>query len=265
MGAKNIALSDKQATIYLPQYIDKPYAANFIKNLPHFEDDQFLTLDFTKTVDIDGSFYSKVSELDKLLSSKGLKFESVFLSKDLKNLLVQEGVYSFFHHNIEKKPSQGKKLRVEFVQPFVDSTVEVLQVQAQTPVEAQPIRVKAADESIDFNIMGILSIVSKQFEGSISLCFPEKVFLAICSNMLGEPYEEINDEVQDAAGEILNIIFGMSKAKLNNEYGYVIEKAIPTVIKGDSIKIKQTLGPTIILPFQCEAGSFHLEIEISDQ
>ena len=78
--------------------------------------------------------------------------------------------------------------------------------------------------------------------------------------MVGESHDNITEEVQDAAGELLNIIFGQAKTVLKGK-NYVLERAIPTVLVGEKLRIRyKTKIPTIVLPFESSAGSFHIEI-----
>jgi chemotaxis protein CheX len=103
--------------------------------------------------------------------------------------------------------------------------------------------------------------VSDQFNGSIALCFPAGVFIKIYNAMLGETTTEITQESEDAAGELLNIIFGQAKAILNNKKGYTIRSAIPTVLSGQKLRV-HSLSPdnTIMLPFETPHGIFHIEV-----
>jgi chemotaxis protein CheX len=111
-----------------------------------------------------------------------------------------------------------------------------------------------------FEIAAVIGLTGKNFTGSIALCFPKEVFLKVMTNMLGEPYTDITDDMQDGAAELLNMIFGQAKIVLN-EAGYEIEKAIPTVIKGHQIETQHPADrPVLVFPFRTEAGVFHIEI-----
>jgi chemotaxis protein CheX len=81
--------------------------------------------------------------------------------------------------------------------------------------------------------------------------------------MLGENQSEIINEMQDAAGELLNIIFGQAKALLNDNKGYTIQKAIPTVVRGQSLQVHHLTRETaVILPFVTNLGDFHIEVSL---
>ena len=56
--------------------------------------------------------------------------------------------------------------------------------------------------------------------------------------MMGKPCAEITREAEDAAGELLNIIFGQAKGRLAEDRKYVIHEAIPTVIRGSDLSVR---------------------------
>lgn len=156
-------------------------------------------------------------------------------------------------------------LDVNFVNPFVQGTIETLKIQCQIEVKPGKIYLKGKGPEIEVEIAGVIGLTSKSFSGSIAICFPEPIFLAIMSNMIGENYQTITHELEDGAGELLNIIFGFAKRVLN-EKGYQIEKAIPTVVRGAGLEVKHlTATPTVVLPFETQYGIFHLEVGTEGQ
>ncbi|HNR52489.1 MAG TPA: chemotaxis protein CheX, partial [Deltaproteobacteria bacterium] len=89
--------------------------------------------------------------------------------------------------------------------------------------------------------------------------------LSIVSSMFGEQVTEINEEVREAVGEILNIISGQARQKLETQ-GRVLKGAIPTVIAGKNHTITHiTRQPIIAVPFETDSGQFTIEICIEDQ
>ena len=154
---------------------------------------------------------------------------------------------------------------MEFIQPFIDATFEVMDTQVDLKVTCDGPTLKKPEDIQDVQIIGTIALVSDVFTGNISLCFPEQSFLNIVSQMLGEEYTELDDEISDAVSEILNIIFGMAKAELNDQFGHTIQKAIPSVIVGSDIQVRQTESPGIALHFKSELGHFHMEIDMADE
>lgn len=153
-----------------------------------------------------------------------------------------------------------EKLDAKFFKPFVEGTMNTLKVQCGLEVTSDKPFVKGSVPQPSYAIAGVIGITSSAFNGTITLCFPEKVFLGVMGKMLGEPCTEINQDLQDGVAELLNIIFGQAKIILNQQ-GYTIQKAIPSVIRGiDIVTTAVTTGPVIVLPFKVEFGEFHVEI-----
>ena len=120
--------------------------------------------------------------------------------------------------------------------------------------------IKGKGEQKNFDIAGVIGLTSEKFTGTITLCFPENVYLKLMSSMLGEEFKEVTPELQDGAAEFLNMIFGQAKVVLNQQ-GHTLQKAIPTVVRGKAIETTHMGGsPVLVIPFQMAAGEFYIEI-----
>lgn len=162
------------------------------------------------------------------------------------------------------KPSASKKVDVNFINPFLEGTVEVLKIQAKTQAKAGAPFLKDPKASFGGDISGVIGLISDHFTGSVVISFPEQTFLKIMSRMLGEEFTEINADIKDGAAELTNIIFGHAKRVLN-EKGYGIKMAIPSVITGKDHSIQNTSGsPRMAIPFECDLGKFGIEVCLSE-
>ena len=153
-----------------------------------------------------------------------------------------------------------KKLNAEIFNPFLDATISTLEIQANIKSKNGKIFVETENKVLRGDISGVIGLVSDEFSGTVVISFPEKTFLNIMSAMLGEDFQELNQDLVDGAGELLNIIFGQAKTVLN-EKGYGIKMAIPTVISGKSHSLSNLFKKEIVIvPFDSSAGSFFVEI-----
>jgi chemotaxis protein CheX len=201
--------------------------------------------------------------------SKFLKLINV--SSLLLSYLKKEGLDTTFRIAKDLKEAMNetglmpkRTLDTEFINPFLNATVNTLKVQAQIQTEPGQVYVKKPKEFIQGDISGVIGIVSDSFNGSVVITFPEKVFLKIISNMLGEEYTKIDNDIVDGAGELTNMIFGQAKVVLN-EKGYGIKTAIPSVVSGKDHSLSGlTKGPVVIVPFSTEFGPFFVEICLSN-
>lgn len=153
-------------------------------------------------------------------------------------------------------------LNVDFVNPFLKAVLAVMAVQAQTEARPGPTS-KGVAQPLVGDIAGVIGIISDGFKGSMIISFPAATFLKIMSRMLGEEFKDLNNDIQDGAGELANVIFGRAKLELN-ERGFGIHTAIPSVICGLGHSIRTlSQSPRVLVPFESDAGSFSVEISLT--
>jgi chemotaxis protein CheX len=153
---------------------------------------------------------------------------------------------------------------INFVNPFLAATLNVLKVQASVAAEPGKVYLKKDNEALKGDVSGVIGIVSETFNGSVVISFPEKTFLKVMSGMLGEDIQTLSQDILDGAAEITNMIFGAAKVTLN-ERGYGIKIALPQVISGKGHSLStNSKGPTVIIPFTSSAGDFFVEICLSN-
>lgn len=161
------------------------------------------------------------------------------------------------------KIDSGLVSAFNLVQAFQEGVVETLKIQCSCPVKVLPYYVKEAETEIAADVAGVIGMTSSKFIGAVAITFPKDVYLEVMSKMFGETYDTITEDIEDGAGELLNIVFGHAKAKLN-ENGHDIERAIPSVVQGETFELHHlTPTPAVVMPFQTENGTFHLEIGIT--
>lgn len=259
--------------ILCPPQLDQAAASQFSEQFRTWLGLKFdcFVLDMSEVQKISSEFYKVILQLKGNLRSSQKSFFTIQMKDDLIRQLLRDGVDQIFsllksmddvYVKMEKSsPSQIGKFDVGFLNAFLNAAVTTLKVQCNTTVKQQKPYMKSTPLE-DIAIAGVIGINSQNYLGSIALCFPEKVFLRIYENMFSEKHEKMSNEVQDAAGELLNIIYGMAKTELNQK-GYQFEKALPTVLAAEKLKIRQTAGPALIIPFEIDVGTFHIEIELT--
>lgn len=111
------------------------------------------------------------------------------------------------------------------------------------------------------SITGMVGLAGTH-KGVLAVHFPKEVALAVTSSFLGMEVEEINDDVQDAIGEIANMLGGNLKTILSDR-GKDIMLSLPSTISGDEYAFSmQADGDRVILPFQSPVGVFYIEVEL---
>jgi chemotaxis protein CheX len=149
---------------------------------------------------------------------------------------------------------------LKFLNPFIDSTIEVLGVTCGVDSIKENVMIHLGEEKREpFNIASIVTMSSPYFKGSLALCFPKDCFLKIYKNMTTEDHQDISVDNCDGASELCNQILGNAKAKLN-ERDLEVNATIPTVTYGEKVVLNHLVeGPVITISFDTDFGPLHLE------
>ncbi len=114
------------------------------------------------------------------------------------------------------------------------------------------------------DITGLIGI-SGSLSGLIAIHCTKGMAVKIASQMIGIEIKKINHEVQDAIGELINVIAGNFKTKLNFGEGPLV-LSTPTIMVGDSFTIDTLTRETnALLPFSCERENFWIEVSFNEK
>lgn len=226
-------------------------------------------LDFKETVEVRPAAYRAFVIFNQALKSYKKHLYCINLSQKLTNQFSSDGLGSVFISvsSLDEAKKRGTPpkaaLDVEFINPFIDAAKNILEIQAKTKISAGKPFARKHDDPMPMEIAGVISLNSKEFTGNISLCFRAEVFLKIYEKLVGEKCTAITQEIEDGAAELLNMIFGQAKTTLNDEKGYKIERASPSVLTGEKLRLYHpSRNPSIVIPFDSPEGAFHIEILI---
>ena len=152
---------------------------------------------------------------------------------------------------------------VKFINPFLYGTVEVLSKMAFIePTAGKPFA--KTDDTACGDVSGIIGMTGDAI-GSLALTFQEECIIYIANKMLSETHTEMNKEVLDAVGELTNMISGASR-KLMEKDNLTVFAAIPTVVFGKAHTVRHVIkGPSIVIPFQTEKGTFVIDVCLQSQ
>ncbi|MBB5021714.1 chemotaxis protein CheX [Desulfurispira natronophila] len=154
-------------------------------------------------------------------------------------------------------------MNAEYINPFVESTVNVLSTMTGITPQRGKLFVKQGI-SPTFDISAVIGIAG-DVHGSVVISFPREVVLKLVSAFIGEEKSTIDDDVQDAVGEFVNMISGGAKKNLSAA-GVRFKISIPNVIVGRGHTISRPRNvPCIVLPFSIAGvGKFVVEVSIKD-
>lgn len=159
--------------------------------------------------------------------------------------------------NLKPNPLFDKSL----INAFIDGVIRTLSEMTNTKATPQRPNIEQKTPTKG-EVAGIIGMVSQGIKATLLLSFTKDCALQILENMLGEKYSEINGEVQDAIGELTNIIYGSAKTSLNKS-GYDFQMSIPTVIVGQFSIGSHHAGVNLCIPFTIEGDKkFFIELSI---
>ena len=151
-------------------------------------------------------------------------------------------------------------MNIKLINPFINATLNVLETMAFIKPEAGTPYLKK-DYVAHGDVSGVIGLTGKT-NGTVFVTFNESCILKIVSNMFGEEFRKINNEIEDAVGELTNMICGQARKELE-EIGKTFSAAIPSVITGKNHKLESiTKGPKIAIPFKTDFGSFTIEVSL---
>ena len=153
-------------------------------------------------------------------------------------------------------------MNVAFINPFIEATLRSLDMMAGIKSEKAGLELKE-DLVTTYDISSIIGLTGET-SGSIIISVPAKLACRIASNMLMEEVTALNQSVEDAIGEIGNIVVGDARRALIQE-GYQLNISVPTVVVGTGHKISRSSSvPCIGIPFTTEFGDFEVNVGLQE-
>lgn len=231
-------------------------------------------LDFRSVKEMDSQIFNPAMLFHQALRKQGCYLMSINLAPALAEQIRNAGLEFVFtpREDIHQAMSSAgigvprAEILTRFVKPFVHATEVTFGTQVGLQLKAGKAYSKDPNATSTTSIAALINLGSRAFQGSIALCFPSAVFLAIYSRFVGEDALQITPEIEDAAAEFLNMIFGVAKAELNDQEGYRIEQAIPAVITGEKLRVLHfSRGKAVVVPFETPDGVFSLEISLDSR
>lgn len=143
---------------------------------------------------------------------------------------------------------------------IIESTAEIFSTMVMMEVSVQG---DITDDLLPLqnSITGVIGLAGT-YKGVLAIHCPNEVAMAITGSFLGMDVEEINEDVEDAVGEIANMLGGSVKSILS-ENGRDIDLSLPSIIRGESYEFQPTREvDRVVIPFECDAGKFAVELEL---
>jgi len=153
----------------------------------------------------------------------------------------------------------------DLAQAFIGATILTLKIQCRLDVQHAGTEIISPEKKNDaaFGIGGLVGILATDMNGSAVLGFSQPAFLKVLRGLLNDPKVEVTKENEDAAAELLNIIFAQSRTILGKK-GQAIQMAIPSVLRGTDVGVRFTKKQQAqIIKFKVDGSDFFIKFAVS--
>jgi chemotaxis protein CheX len=152
-------------------------------------------------------------------------------------------------------------MRVEYINPFVEATVNVLKQYLGPVVKRGNLYLKSTSRQI----MGVAALVglAGDVEGRVLFDMTKDTALSVASGMNGEDMKVVDDMVKATITELANMITAQAVTKLH-DLGFKFDLTPPALFTGDNMEISNNLEvEALIVPMSIGPGGKDGKIEIN--
>jgi chemotaxis protein CheX len=157
-------------------------------------------------------------------------------------------------------------MRVEYINPFVESAYSVLTEVLQVEVKRGELYLKSSAAPV----LGVAAIIglAGDVEGRVLLDMDKPTAIAVASGMLQsmdmEPIEALNEMGRATISELANMITGQAVTKLHN-LGFKFDLTPPALVTGDNMEISNTNVEALIVPMEMPQGKIEINVAIRER
>jgi chemotaxis protein CheX len=150
-------------------------------------------------------------------------------------------------------------MKVEYINPFIETVEELFEKMLTCAVKRGEVTF-SKEVPPNRDIVALIGL-SGPARGIVALSFPVSTALAIVGRMLGGEIRVVDDSVKDGVAELVNIVAGGAKARLNADHGTPIDLSLPTVVRGNSYTVDYpSQSVWLEIPFTSDLGPFSLRV-----
>jgi chemotaxis protein CheX len=151
----------------------------------------------------------------------------------------------------------------EMARYVIDATKEIFSTMVMLDIE-DCFPLTESVTKFHCSITGMVGLVGT-YSGILSLHCPQTLAMKITSNMLGMDVDEVGEDVNDALGEIANMLGGHVKMVLSKG-GLDMNISIPTVIAGEDYTINSmSESDCVVVPFTTEGDRFLVGLKLKKE
>lgn len=153
-------------------------------------------------------------------------------------------------------------MKVEFINPFIKATTDVLMTLTNITFETGKPYIKASPYNAKdlVIIVGITGEIRGQAVISMDIQLAKNMASIM---MMGMPVEDLDELSKSALSELGNMIMGNSATLLFNS-GINVDITPPTLMVGEKLSISSGSMRTVCVPLTAELGEIVLDISVKE-
>lgn len=157
-------------------------------------------------------------------------------------------------------------MRVEYINPFVESAYNVLKEVLATEVERGELYLK----STSMPVLGVAAVVglAGDVEGRVLFDMTKDTAVKVASAMLQgmdmEPIDSLNDMGKATITELANMITGQAVTKLH-DLGFEFDLTPPAIFTGDNMEVTDAGVEALIVPMEVPQGNIEINVAIRER
>ncbi|MFP4180521.1 MAG: chemotaxis protein CheX [Spirochaetaceae bacterium] len=153
-------------------------------------------------------------------------------------------------------------MRVEYINPFVESAFNVLKEVLGQEVKRGELFLKSTSQSV----LGVAAIVglAGDVEGRVLFDMTRETALSVASDMNGEKLEKMDDLAKATITELANMITGQAVTKLH-ELGFKFDLTPPAIITGTNMEVSDSGVEALIVPVELKDGKIEINVAVRER
>jgi chemotaxis protein CheX len=154
-------------------------------------------------------------------------------------------------------------MRVEYINPFVESAFSVLKEVLNTEVKRGDLYLK----STTMSIMGVAAIVglAGDVEGRVVFDMTKQTALGIAGAMNGEAFTAMDELAKATIQELANMITAQAVTKLH-DLGFKFDLTPPALFTGENMEISNREVEALIVPMELgPLGKIEINVAVRER
>ncbi len=157
-------------------------------------------------------------------------------------------------------------MRVEYINPFVESAYSVIQEVLNVEVKRGELYLKSSS----IPVLGVAAIVglAGDVEGRVLFDMSKESALNVANDMLKsmdmEQVDSLNEMGRATITELANMITGQAVTKLHN-LGFKFDLTPPAIFTGENMEVSDPGVEALIVPMEIPQGKIEINVAIRER